>query len=120
VVPTELTQALDGIAQAFGHGGPTGTSAGDSAGTPVGALAHAAVGRPAGRANGHRAEAVGTGGRADSPAGIGGTTFGDAALEDPRAALERARAEAADAAADADDEPGRHHVLHGPTGTPGS
>jgi hypothetical protein len=82
IVPTELTQALGGIGQALGGN--------------TGGLANI-IGNGAGdRQNGRHAE------DAEGPAPA--LDFGDSALEDPRTALDRARAEAADAVADAEGE----------------
>jgi regulator of protease activity HflC (stomatin/prohibitin superfamily) len=77
IVPAELTQALRGITTALG-GDIADPSNGGSVGSPSGS----------------------------SPAGGGepllGTPFDDTQLEDPAAALRRARADAADATADAE------------------
>ncbi len=90
----------------------------------AGTLTDALGGRFASRVNGHPAAAaatVPTDGRAAALRdAIGEAAFGEPALEDPRAALERARAEAADAIADAEGETRRERVLPGPAGTPGT
>ena len=97
IVPTELTQALGGIGQALGGGRATGIS--DVLRSNLGL-----------RGNGHAADA----GADDAPA----VDFGEAALEDPRAALERARAEAAEAVADAEGESRRTGIAPGLGGGP--
>ena len=93
IVPTELTQALGGIGQALGGGRAEGLS---------NALRHG-LGL---RENGHLAET----GADDGPAAV---DFAEPALEDPRAALERARAEAAEAVADAEGEARRTGIAPG-------
>ncbi|HYJ74323.1 MAG TPA: SPFH domain-containing protein [Kineosporiaceae bacterium] len=92
IVPTELTQALGGIGQALGGGRAAGI--GDVLRTSLGL-----------RENGHAVEAGD-----DGPSAV---DFDEAALEDPRAALERARAEAADAVADAEGESRRTGIAPG-------
>ena len=96
IVPTELTAALGGIGQ--------GLSGGRGAG--MGDVLRATLGL---RENGHVADSG-----ADDTANA--VDFEESALEDPRAALERARAEAAVAVADAEGESRRSgasasHVL---------
>jgi regulator of protease activity HflC (stomatin/prohibitin superfamily) len=91
IVPTELTQALGGIGQGLGGGG-RGAGIGDALRTSLGL-----------RENGHAGEHA-----ADDAANA--VDFEEAALEDPRAALERARAEAAVAVADAEGESRRTGV----------
>jgi regulator of protease activity HflC (stomatin/prohibitin superfamily) len=92
IVPTELTQALGGIGQAFTTGGG-------------GALADVLGNGASARSNGHQAD----GGSEPMPP----IDFGPAALEDPREALERARAEAAEAVADAEGEARRSGIVPG-------
>jgi len=91
IVPTELTQALGGIGQGLGGGGR---------GAGIGDALRASLGL---RENGHAGETA-----ADDAANA--VDFEEAALEDPRAALERARAEAAVAVADAEGESRRAGV----------
>src|SRR4051794_27944612 len=93
IVPTELTQALGGIGQ--GLGGDRAPAIGDVLRNSLGL-----------RENGHALEAADD----DAPAAV---DFGEPALEDPRAALERARAEAADAVADAEGESRRSGMVPG-------
>ena len=100
IVPTELTQALRGIGAALG-----GTDADSDGG---------ATAVPAGSNGGGRRRA----GSADDAAAFGsgfGGAFGDTALEDPAAALQRARDEAADAVADAEGETRRTGLAGAPT-----
>jgi len=92
IVPTELTQALGGIGQALGGGRAAG----------IGDVLRSSLGL---RENGHAVEAGD-----DGPSAV---DFDEAALEDPRAALERARAEAADAVADAEGESRRTGIAPG-------
>jgi hypothetical protein len=96
IVPTELTQALRGIGAALG-----GTD-GDSNGAVASASSNGdgRHSRPAARVD-------------EGDQGLVGA-LSDAALEDPTAALERARAEAAHAVADAEGEARRTGVA----GTP--
>jgi len=91
IVPTELTQALGGIWQGLGGGG-RGAGIGDALRSSLGL-----------RENGRAVEPA-----ADDAANA--VDFEEAALEDPRAALERARAEAAVAVADAEGESRRAGV----------
>jgi regulator of protease activity HflC (stomatin/prohibitin superfamily) len=93
IVPSELSQALGGIGTALGGGRAAG----------IGDVLRSSLGL---RENGRGAET----GADDVP---GALDFGEAALEDPRAALERARAEAADAVADAEGESRRTGIVPG-------
>jgi regulator of protease activity HflC (stomatin/prohibitin superfamily) len=90
IVPTELTQALRGIGAALGGTDGDGNGFADAVAAP---------------GNGARRPAAG--------GAAGDTGLGDTALEDPAAALQRARNEAADAVADAEGESRR-------TGTAGA
>ncbi|MGZ4603181.1 MAG: SPFH domain-containing protein [Kineosporiaceae bacterium] len=106
IVPTELTQALRGIGQALGGADDAGAaSGGPSLGAPLGNGAGAGTGQ--GRGEPTTAVAA-----ADS----GPVDLSGAALEDPQVALDRARAEAADAIADAEGETRRPGAVHGGSG----
>jgi len=96
IVPTELTQALRGIGQALGGAADAGAAA--PAPSFAGTLGNGAGAAPvSGQGHAEPAPAVtARDGRA--------LDFEDAALEDPQVALDRARAEAADAVADAEGE----------------
>src|SRR3954454_3111720 len=94
IVPTEMTQALGGIGQALGGGRAAG----------IGDVLRSGLGL---RENGHMTHTEAD----DAPAAV---DFGEPALEDPRAALERARAEAADAVADAEGEARRTGIVPRP------
>jgi regulator of protease activity HflC (stomatin/prohibitin superfamily) len=96
IVPTELTQALRGIGQALG-----GADAGDAALADT--LGNGAGLGPLGNGR-HQSDVVRDG---------GGVDFTGAALEDPQAALDRARAEAADAVANAEGESRRTGIVPG-------
>jgi regulator of protease activity HflC (stomatin/prohibitin superfamily) len=98
IVPTELTQALRGIGAALG-----GTD-GDSDATALAGRA---------RVDGNGARGRGTDrDESDRPVAVTGP-LGDTALEDPAQALERARAEAAGAVADAEGESRRTTGISG-------
>jgi regulator of protease activity HflC (stomatin/prohibitin superfamily) len=107
IVPTELTQALHGIGQALGGTDAAGTGVrAPSFGEPPGN--GSAPGMGDGQGNGQVGVSAGAGAPdADS------VEFADAALEDPRVALDRARAEAADAVADAEGESRRTGIVPG-------
>ncbi len=96
LIPTELTQALGGIGSALG-----GLDL-----TPDGARAKQAS--PARPATTRRSNGAVAG------------SLSEARLEDPQAALDRARTEAAEAVANAEGETGERRVLSGPAGAPGS
>jgi regulator of protease activity HflC (stomatin/prohibitin superfamily) len=104
IVPTELTQALRGIGSALG--GSDGDSDGAAANGANGAGQFDGNGT---RRRGDHAAAAGDG---DS-AGLAGP-LADTALEDPAQALERARAEAAGAVADAEGEARRTGITGHP------
>jgi len=87
IVPTELTQALRGIGNALG-------------GSPDGAVESA---QPNGSVSGQTPDG----------AAVPDDGFEDTALEDPREALTRARAEAAGAVADAEGASRATHATHG-------
>jgi regulator of protease activity HflC (stomatin/prohibitin superfamily) len=103
VVPTELTQALGGIGQAFG--GLQGQAGGEAADTLADVLGNGA------RENGRHRQALAENAEDDTEAPA--PEFGERALEDPRIALDRARAEAADAVADAEGESRRSGMVPG-------
>ena len=116
IVPTELTQALRGIGTALG-----GTDAGNAVAAPSlpdavgnGTLASAAVGAGNGQDAGQGTWQVPAAATAPD---VGTVDFGDAALEDPQVALDRARAEAADAVADAEGETHRPGIVPGGSGS---